>query len=241
MKRHIALLFIVGILLLTACQSRAVTHAQPDIPQTEDERHTEDMAEGGGLSEEADSREIFDRITYRKDMGGYSINVDLPVYKYDEYEGFAADVNERNVFVADEEGSIINSITLSNPYFAGPDGEILPSLDISFEVLSLDSGNLLAVRLPFAKENTYALSLYYFDSSFVNYIGKLPNGGDFFPLMIGDISAAGDTFTINEVDPMDGSVSAVTYAVDFANILLTQISEETPVTAPTAMICNNFK
>lgn len=170
---------------------------------------TTPIAENGFISD--------DKISYTKDMDGYSINVSVCIHKSDEVEGlYDIDLNDRNVFVADTSGNVLSSAVLNNPSIGGLHHR-LHDLNIKFDVITMESGNLFAVRFPSvlgSEPSAYSLTLYYFDSEFVNYIGKMEGGGDFFPTILGDIQIDGDDFTLNEVDD-EGNSSEVTYSVDF--------------------------
>lgn len=161
------------------------------------------------------------QISFTQNMGDYSVNVSYPIHKSDENENrYDVEIKEDNVFIADSQGKTVSSMPLNNPYVGGINPG-LSDIDVKFDVLTLDSGNLLAVQFPmhFGDISSYALTLYYFDSEFINYIGEMENGGDFFPLIIGDIQTNGDTFTFTEAD-YDGNTKEVTYTVDFDKKIL---------------------
>lgn len=161
------------------------------------------------------------QISFTQNMGDYSVNVSYPIHKSDENENrYDVEIKEDNVFIADSQGKTVSSMPLNNPYVGGINPG-LSDIDVKLDVLTLDSGNLLAVRFPmhFGDISSYALTLYYFDSEFINYIGETENGGDFFPLIIGDIQTNGDAFTFIEAD-YDGNTKEVTYTVDFDKKIL---------------------
>lgn len=146
-------------------------------------------------------------------MDGYSINVSIPVCR-NENGDYDADINDNMVFVLDGGGNVVSSVSLNNPWFGGQRPGSY-NINFTFEPIAFDSGNLLFVGTPVKHDlQARCLSVYYFDNSFVNYIGYAENGGDFFPLITGEISAEGDTFTLSEVD-MESNISTVTYTVDF--------------------------
>lgn len=169
----------------------------------------------------------WESIQFNQSMGDYSINVDFPFRKREDLENvYEVDIKQDNVFIADLQGNIKASMTLSSPYVAGSPYSAITDTDIEFEVLTLDSGNLFAVKFPmhFGDISSYALTLYYFDSEFINYIGEMENGGDFFPLIKGDIKTEGNTISFTETD-VKGNTKEVTYTVDFDKKILTQSND----------------
>lgn len=88
--------------------------------------------------------------------------------------------------------------------------------DFSFDVLTLDSGKLFAVYAPIKTDvdGAKALTLYYFDEDIINFVGK-STSGDYFPVVVGNVSAIGDVVSYTEV--VDGEQTAVSFTVDFEN------------------------
>lgn len=163
------------------------------------------------------------QISFTQNMGDYSVNVSYPIHKSDENENrYDVEIKEDNVFIADSQGKTVSAMPLNNPYVGGMKPG-LNDIDVKFDVLTLDSGNLLAVKFPmhFGDISPYALTLYYFDSEFINYIGEMENGGDFFPLIMSDIKTAGDTISFTETD-YDGNTKEVTYTVNFEKRILNE-------------------
>lgn len=168
----------------------------------------------------------WDTISFTQNMGDYSVNVSYPIHKSDENENrYDVEIKEDNVFIADSQGKTVSAMPLNNPYVGGINPG-LSDIDVKFDVLTLDSGNLLAVRFPmhFGDISSYALTLYYFDSEFINYIGEMENGGDFFPLIKGDIKTEGNAIFFTETD-VKGNTKEVTYTVDFDKKILTQSND----------------
>lgn len=174
----------------------------------------------GSTSADSSAKEI---ISFTQSMGDFSVNVSYPIHKSDENENrYDVEIKEDNVFIADSQGKTVSAMTLNNPYVGGINPG-LSDIDVKFDVLTLDSGNLFAVRFPmhFGDISSYALTLYYFDSEFINYIGETENGGDFFPLIMRDIKIAGDDISFTETD-YDGNTKEVTYTVNFEKRILNE-------------------
>ncbi len=168
-------------------------------------------------------------VEYREPMEGYSLDIFI-TFLYDEendnYKLTALDPNG-DICIKNNDGEIVSQILFNNPY-VGSSLIVDDYKGITPEVLKLDSGNLLIVRVPAGtKEDTDAqcLSVFYFDDHFVNYIGKQEYGGDFFPLIDGEITTDGDTFTVNEYDGSESEKRTVTYSVDFENILIKEVTQ----------------
>lgn len=169
----------------------------------------------------------WETINFTQNMGDYSINVSLPFRKVKELENvYEVDINRENIFIADLQGNITASMSLDSPYVSGSPYSAVRDTDIKFEVLTLDSGNLFAVKFPmhFGDISPYALTLYYFDGGFINYIGKTEYVYDYFPLITGDIKTEGDAITFTETDE-EGNTKEVTFTVDFDKKILTQSSD----------------
>ena len=180
-------------------------------------------------AETAESGEsAWETVDFSQDMGGYSINVAIPVRKSSEDDTYDVSITNDMVFVQDDSGNVISSIIFNNPYVGGTKPCVDDPTGFTFEAVSLDSGNLLFVGTPVGDDpmSVYCLSVYYFDSSYVNFIGYQEYGGDFFPVVSGEIETEGDTFTLTEVewdswDDSDSYVfSTVTYTVDFDKKIL---------------------
>lgn len=194
-KLSVAATVFFGIVSLTGCQPG---NAIIDSSRTE----TTD-------EKEADWK----TISFSQNMDGYSINTSIPVCR-NENGSYDVDISEDMVFVQDDNGNTVSSMALNNPWLGGtrPGTYII---NFIFEPIAFSSGNLLFVGIPVKNAVTsHCFSIYYFDDSFVNYIGYTENGGDFFPLATGPIVTDGDTFTLSEID-MDGNISDMTYKVDF--------------------------
>lgn len=168
-------------------------------------------------------------VEYRKPMEGYFLNVSL-AFSYDEdSDSFKLTLMDPkgDICIKNSDGEIVSQIVFNNPYVGGS----LKADEykaITPEVLEFDSGNLLIIRVPAGIKDdpdAQCLSVFYFDEGFVNYIGKQENGGDFFPLIDGEIATDGDTFTINEYDGAEREKRTVTYSVDFKNILIKEVTE----------------
>ncbi|MDE6030664.1 MAG: hypothetical protein K2G32_03485, partial [Oscillospiraceae bacterium] len=168
-------------------------------------------------------------VEYRKPMDGYSLDIFI-AFSYDEendnYKLTALDPNG-DICIKNNDGEIISQILFNNPYVGG--SLIVDDYKgITPEVLEFDSGNLLIIRVPAGFKDdpdAQCLSVFYFDDHFVNYIGKQENGGDFFPLIDGEITTDGDTFTVNEYEGSECEKRTVTYSVDFENILIKEVTE----------------
>ncbi|MCM1298548.1 MAG: hypothetical protein NC203_04170 [Firmicutes bacterium] len=201
-KNFLSIIFIgVSVLMLSSCQNNTP-------------------------AEISDSK-ISDTISFTKDMGEYSVNVSLPVSQCGELEDYYdVEFKEDNVYIADTKGNKVSGMTLNNPAVGGTHPG-LKDLNLKFDVIELESGNLFAVRFPYPLKNApsaYALTLYYFDGGFINYIGETENGGDFFPFITGDIQADGDDIILTETDA-DGVDLQARYSVDFDKKLLVKQSE----------------
>ncbi len=171
--------------------------------------------------------EMVDVIEFSKDMDNYSINLSCDVYFVEKVNSYRLDVNDDNVTVCSG-GDVVSSIVFNNPYVGGaPFAGINDYKRITAEVLEFETGNLLIVRVPVEiveDKNAQCLSFYYFDNSFVNYIGKRIGGGDFWPLIDGTITVDGNTFTVNEYEGSERKKRIVTYSVDFENILIKEVT-----------------
>lgn len=169
----------------------------------------------------------WDTINFTQNMGDYSINVSFPFRKIEDLDNvYEVDTNLKNIFIADLQGNITASMSLDSPYVSGSPYSAVRDTDIKFEVLTLDSGNLFAAKFPmhFGDISPYALTLYYFDGGFINFIGKAEKVYDYFPLITGDIKTEGDVITFTETDK-EGNTKEVTYTVDFDKKILTQSND----------------
>lgn len=176
-----------------------------------------------------DIGEKIDMISFTKDMGEYSVNVSIDVHEVIDSDIYQLIVDENSVNIRDRSGEIVSSMYFSSPFIAGAptSNRVSDYKAITAEVLELESGNLLVIGVPveFHEKTWRGLSVYYFDDGFVNYIGKREYGGDFFPLIDGEITADGDTFTVNEYEGRECEKRTVTYSVDFENILIKEVTE----------------
>lgn len=214
-KSTLSVIFVgLAVTIMCACQNEPADNSQSSYAAQTDNPQSSHIIESGVIGD--------DEITYQKDMGGYSLNVYLPISKCDELENFYdVEIKEDNVYIADSERNKVSGITLNNPFVGGTHPG-LGDLNVKFEVIEMKSGNLFAVRFPANLKNVpsaCSVSLYYFDEGFVNYIGKQEGGGNFFPLITGDIQTDGDDFTLTETDEA-GNTSQVTYSVDFEKRVL---------------------
>lgn len=166
-------------------------------------------------------------VVFRQPMGGYSANVCIQFLYNEESDNYTMMTAPDQIHIKNSDGEIVSSIAFNNPYIGGS-LTIDNYEDITPEVLRFDSGNLLIVRVPagFGEDaGAQCLSVFYYDDSYVNYIGKQEYGGDFFPLIDGEITVDGDTFTVNEYVGSERVKRTVTYSVDFENILIKEVTE----------------
>lgn len=232
MKKTI--LVMLALLMATGCANNMPASQNNPEHSTDNSASSGIIAETGEISSEPfwdfvdDIGEKIDTISFTKDMGSYFINLSVDVYYVDRTNSYRLDVNGDNITVRSGE-EVLSSMVFNNPCVGGaPFAGVNDYKGIAAEVLEMDSGNLLVVSVPFEiieDENAQCLSVYYFDDHFVNYIGTRKGGGDFFPLIDGEITTDGDTFTVNEYVGSEREKRTVTYSVDFENILIKEVTE----------------
>ena len=165
-------------------------------------------------------------ITYSYEKDGCTLSFSLPFSPCGEQDGYYdLDVNDDNVTYSDENGAVLQHFSYTHPLVAGKEHAAVYSTDFTFEILRFDSGELLAVEAPVKElkdspEDCRALTLYTFDESMINFIGTDEYGGNFFPVISGDITVDGDTFSY--IDVQDGQ-KTVSYAVDFEKKMLVPV------------------
>lgn len=222
-------------LIATGCADNAPA-SQNDLELPTDGSASADIiAETGEISSEpfwdfdAHIGEMIDTISFTKDMGDYSVNVSIDVHEVIGSDIYQLITDENSVNIRDKNGTIASSISFSSPFIAGAPttSRVSDYKAITVEVLELDSGNLLVIGTPIEVDEKTArgLAVFYFDDHFVNYIGTEKNRANFFPLIDGDITVDGDTFTLNEYVGSEREKRTVTYLVDFENILIKEITE----------------
>lgn len=162
-------------------------------------------------------------ITYSYEKDGYTLSFSLPYSPCDKVEGYYdLDLNDNNVTYSDENGTVLQHFSYTHSWVAGREHATVYSTDFTFEILRFDSGELFAVEAPVkalkdSPEDSRALTLYTFDENMINFIGTDKYGGNFFPVISGDITIDGDTFSY--IDAEDGQ-KTVSYTVDFENRVL---------------------
>lgn len=199
---------IVGITLRIGMES-----VQPPVVVSPSESET---------SQDTDV-EFDSHITFHKDMGDYDINVDIPYRKSSEFPGYYdIDTNENNITVTDKNGVIVSSSSYNHAMVGGQQ-PMISTPELMFEVLEFSSGNLFAVKMDTAigGVSAKAVTLYYIDSTEIFMIGKNAGGGDYFPVITGEISIDGDSFTCCEINyTSTGETEKVSYDVDFERKVL---------------------
>ena len=171
----------------------------------------------------ADTQSETSEITYSHEKDGYTLSFSLPYSPCDKVEGYYdLDLNDHNVTYSDENGTVLQNFNYTQPWVAGMEHAAVYSTDFTFEILRFDSGELFAVEAPVkafkdSPEDCRALTLYTFDGNMINFIGTDKYGGNFFPVISGDIAIDGDAFSFNDAE--DGQ-KTVSYTVDFENRVL---------------------
>lgn len=154
-------------------------------------------------------------ITYSSETDCGTLNFSLSISPCEDSAGYYdIEIAENNITLTDG-GNTIASMPYNHSLVGGSHPSVYGKY-FSFDVLTLDSGKLFAVYAPIKSEldSAQALTLYYFDEDILNLVGK-STSGDYFPVVVGSVTASGDTISYTEV--VDGAESAVSFTVDFEN------------------------
>lgn len=155
-------------------------------------------------------------VTYSAETDCGTLDFTLPVSVCEDNEGYYdIEIGEKNVTLTDNSGNTSASMTYNHSMVGGQHASVYGK-DFSFDVLTIDSGKLFAVYAPIKTdvEGARALTLYYFDEDIINFVGK-STSGDYFPVVVGSVSASGDVISYTEV--VDGAETAVSFTVNFEN------------------------
>lgn len=163
----------------------------------------------------AESNTDTEKISFNKDIGDYSVCVDVDVSRCTHGNANHCDLglNDHNICIKDKNGKICASLALQNPCLNGAHIKA-DCTDFSFDVLELDTGNVLAVGIPTnGTSNIRCLSLYCFDGSQISCLGTQENAADFYPVINGSMHCEGDCIYFNE-QAADGSYATNPYIID---------------------------
>lgn len=170
-----------------------------------------------------------EKISFSKDMGGYSICVGIEAVKcmhgkdcYDLLQ------HENNIYIKDSSGSVIYSRAFPWEINIAPEAD---STELTFEVLEFDGGNILAMGFPVNVngEQCRRMSFFYFDNSSITFalVGDEFIFDETHPVIRGDLWQEDDCvcFTSRSTD---GGFDGCHYLTDFGNCRFTHCAGADP-------------
>lgn len=158
------------------------------------------------------------KITYNKNMGDYSICVNIEAEEcrhgrrcYDLHQ------NENNICIRDGSGNVVCSRAFPWEMNVIPEAD---STDLTFEVLEFDGGNMLAMGFPVNVNGVQCrrMSFFCFDKSSIDFagIGDNYNFDETNPVIRGDLRCEDNCICFSALGS-DGSFGDCHYLTDFSH------------------------